>query len=108
MLHEFFLAACFKKILSFICAKKSFCLTESGRERERKKEKGFFYLLFHEKKAEEGEEDKEAVVGGEDVEELEDEYEGSGSGDFESLTRDGGEIDLPTEQAAGEQTEGVS
>ena len=33
---------------------------------------------------------------------------GSGSGDFGSLTRDGGEIDLPTEQAAGEQTEGVS
>jgi hypothetical protein len=52
------------------------------------------------KKAE-GEEDKEE---GEDV-------DGSGSGDYESLTRDGGEIDLPADQLVNStdgKTEGVS
>ena len=87
----------------FVCAK----VVQNSRKRQKE-----FYLSLscayhHIIKAEQGEEDKEQELELEDLEGL----EGSGSGDFESLTRDGGEIDLGAEHsgnASDGQTEGVS
>ena len=80
-------------------------------QNSRKRQKEFYLSLscaYHPIiKAEQGEEHKEQELELEDLERL----EGSGSGDFESLTRDGGEIDLGAEHsgnASDGQTEGVS